>query len=405
MLFRRQCISLLILIPLFLIVSCARMTKMMPSELRDMHEFLSRENPGDCRLYHYNFERQTPRLYDEHQTDSIFDIIEYIKTECGPAFNLEYTRLLLLADNGEFDDSLIGRSTIPQMLWYRGEQENLMRWKDWYYLYGTSQPVDNTHDNFSKFIDNLARKIESEPQISSTGRALGLFYSGSFDSAFSLIQSKEMRNTEIRRSYDSYVLQIKRKFPSRGHFGIFAGSWMPQGSNRILGNHPDIGIQLGSEWPKFRVDAVISGRFLSAKNNFTVDSLGHLTSTDKFNSWLFGIEGGFKVIDRAVYSADIFAGIGYDVIYSIKTAGDPEEFVSHGSLGIDLGLRQRFFLDQRTGCYIGAIVKYGIVNYSNPKGTDLSGNTLTISLVTGWSFHETLNQFLKSLNFKGNWRK
>ena len=190
----------------------------------------------------------------------------------------------------------------------------------------------------------------------------------------------------------------------RQNVGFLVGSWMPQGNNKLLGNHPEIGVQLGGESKFWRADGIFSYRCSRARNRYTVDSLGHSVTTDEFNSWMLGVEGGFKFLRSSTFSADVFAGLAYDVIFSIEEAGDPEEPVSHSSLAASIGLRQRFFLNQRSGRYIGAIVRYSLVDYDNPGGTDLSGNTLSISFIFGWIVHETLNQFLDKLNYKGSRR-
>jgi hypothetical protein len=381
------------------------MSKRMPIELNRMHGFLTQDDPDKCRNYHYNFERQAPRLYHDQQQDSLLEVIEYIKTECGPAANLEVTRLLLLICKGRFGDSLVGSATIPQMLWYRSEQEGLLGWREWAYLYGLSQPIDNTHDNFAQFRSALARLASENSVGEPQGQILGQFYGGAFDSAFSRIQSDELWGSSLRRNYDEFVSRVKRLNPARANVGILIGSWIPQGNNSLLGNHPEIGLQLGGEAKLWRADAIISYRFSPAKREFLVDSLGQLTPTRKFSSWLFGIEGGLKLLDTPVSSTELFGGLGYDVIYSITEAGDPENRVGHGSLAASIGFRQRLFLNQRSGWYVGGVIRYSVVGYGNPGGTDLSGNTLTISFVNGWSFNETLKQFLRKLNYKGNWRQ
>jgi hypothetical protein len=402
--YTRFAVPLVILIVSFLFASCAHVSKRMPHELRGMRDFLSRENPNLCGIFHYNFERQVPRLYDENQRDSIFEVIDYIKTECGPSSNLEITRMLLLADEGRLGDSLIGPSTIPQMLRYRAEQEDRLYWEDWDYIYGRSAPIDNTHDRFTSFSERLARHVSENVNNSPEERAIGRFFGGEFDTAFGLIQSDEFRGTAMRGSYDEFIDHVKRKFPTRGNVALLAGSWQPRGNKKILGNHPDIGFQLGMESKKWRFDGIISYRFSEAENPYFIDSFGVLTATDKFNCWLFGVECGFKILDNQAFSTDIFAGLGYGVIYSLSKGGDPEETFTLGSIAPSIGLRHRFIIDKESGFYIGGILRYGWTDYNNPRGTDLSGNTLTLYFVTGWSFHETLHQFLKKLNYKGDWR-
>lgn len=388
-----------------LFTSCAHVSKRMPAELERMHEFLTQNDPSTCKNYHYNFERQAPRLYNEQQTDSILDVIEYIKTECGPASNLEITRLLLLADRDQMVDSLIGRITVPQMLWYRAEQDYLIRRKNVATLYGWPEASDNTHENFTSFHKELGQKITGNTDRSLSEYAFGLYYSGKFDSAFSYIQADEMRETALRDSYDEYVRRIKDEFPTRGNAGFSFGGWIPRGDNKLIGNHPEIGLQFGGEGKRWRTDIILHYRFIDAKNNYEVDSLGTLVSTDDFSSWLIGVECGYKFFDKSVFSTDIFVGLGYDAILSIKKAGDPEEHKIHDSFTASVGLRQRIFLDRRRGLYIGGSVRYNLVDYDNSGGTDLSGNTMTFSVIFGWSLHKTLYQFLDKLNYKGNWRR
>ncbi len=397
-------VGTLIFIILLILASCAQVSRRMPGELRDMHEFLTRDNPDNCRQYHYNFERQAPRLYAEQKPDSLLDVIDYIRTECGPAYNLEISRILLLADIGKFGDSLIGPATVPQMLWYRSEQERLIQWAQWNTLYGMSQPVDNTHDNFNEFVSELGEKLADDKSVGDEGHVMGLFYSGSYDSAFGIIQTDAFKKTAIRKSYNEYVSDIISKYGTRGNIALYIGSWRPQGNNEILGNHPEIGVQLGGEGNLFRADAVLAYRFMNTKNEYIVDSLGQLVSTNRFTSWMLGAEAGIKLFDNRILSTDIFIGLGYDAIYSARTDKNEDDFITHSSLSGSVGLRQRFFIDQKKGLYLGTIVKYNTVGYGNPGGTDLSGNTLTLSLVCGWSFNETLNQFLDKLNYKGSRR-
>lgn len=387
------------------LMSCATVSKRMPDELDRMHNFLTQEDPTLCQRYQYNLEQQLPRLHSEHQLDSILDVIDYVKTECGPTANLDVTKMLLLADLGHFDDSLIGFATVPQMLWHRSELEFLLRRRMYTNLYRAPEPIDQTHDNYNQFRSDLALRMSVNAEASATEQTIGQFYCGKFDSAFASIQSDQMRGTKLRRSYDDYVGRTKRMFPDRGNLGILVGKWSPRGNNSFLGDHPAIGVQLGWEGNLWRADMIVDYRFSSANKKYQVDSLGEIVSTDKFNSWLFGLEAGVKLFDQSDFSTDLFVGLGYDVIYSVKKAGDPEEHVSHGSIGASIGLRQRVFINQRTGLYVGGIVRYSFVDYANPGGTDLSGNTLTISFVTGWSFNETLQQFLRKLNYKGNWRR
>lgn len=386
------------------LVSCSRIVKRMPQEMREMDQFLTRNDPEDCYQYQYNFEREIPRLYDEEQVDSIYDIIDYIENECGPSSSMETTKLLVGAGDSATCDTLVGQSTISSMLRHRAEQEYLLDQAEWSLLYGRD-PADRTHERFMRFATNLGTELKTSPMTSGSGRVIGLYYSGAFDSAFSLMQRAPVRHTSLGKSYQDYSNRIKHRYPDNANLALLFGNWNPQGRNRLLGNHPDIGLHLGWEGRAFRIDGVISYRFNSSANPFVVDSLGELVSTSKFNSWMAGVDVGYKVIDTRRTSTDIFAGVAYDAILTVTTREEPVDYRTHGWLGLSVGLRQRLFVHAPSGTYIGALIRYSKVDYDNLRGTDLWGNTLTVSLMVGWSVNETLHQFLGKLNYKGDWRR
>ena len=394
----------IILFSSFMLFSCAQVSKRMPDELEKMHAFLTQDNSSACRQYHYNFERQVPRLYREDKLDSILDVIDYIKTECGPAANLEVVQDLVMADRGEMSDSLIGPATFSQMLWYRSEQENLISWRKFSYLHSALQPIDNTHDNFLKFENDLACGVYSNPDASRVGKLLGQFYCGEYDTVFARIQSDEFKGTNIQNSYNRFVQKTKMLFPARGNIALIIGGWMPQGNNDVLGNHPYFGLHVGGETHRWRTDFVFNYRFGSSKNDYEVDSLGQIITTDEYRSVLLGIDGGLKLWDNMAFSTDIFIGCSYDAIYSVQKTHDPDKNVTFGSLAASCGLRHRFFIDRTSGLYFGGVLRYSVVDYDNFRGTDLSGNTLSVSFIIGRSYHATLQQFFNKLNYKGDQR-
>lgn len=400
----RSSFAVLLLFAFCLTVNCSHISGRMPEEVADMHDFLTQHDVDECRNYHYNFERQAPRLYADNQADSILDAIEFIKTECGPASNLELFRTLLLTHAGRYDDTLIGSSTIPQMVWYRAEQDYRSVFNRWNFLYGLSRPIDNTHDNFERLNTQLAEQISVDSSAVPSARVIGLYYSGNFDTAMSLIQSDQCRGTALQAAYDDYVTQVKNMFPTRGNVAFLVGAWMPQNNIGFLGDHPNFGIQLGGEGKKWRGDLVLDLRFVDSKNEYIVNDNGSLVSTDEYSGLLLGIEIGRKLFDNRSFSTDVFVGLGYEQIVSGERSDDPDQGIIHGSIAPSIGLRQRFFLNDHTGWYIGGNIRYSYADYSNRGGTDLSGGAVTVSFITGWSMHATLQQFLKAINYKGSWR-
>ena len=398
MLIRRSC-SLLPVVAMCLLAACATVSKRMPEDLEGMHRFLTQSNADDCSQYRYNLERQAPRLYRENKPDSILMAIEYIKDKCGPSYDLETTRSLTLIGLGEFGDSLIGSATIPQLLYFRARQERLLREYYFRMLYGSREPVDNSHDIYEEFQTDMARQYAAKADANSEVGVLAAFYAGDFDYALAQIQSAEMRETRLGREYDSYVSELFERLRDRADVSLSLGNWRPQGANKILGNHPELGFQLGAENQSWRTDMVLNWRLGKAANQYEVDSLGSRVSTRDFSSLLIGVDVGRKLIDHWWCSTDIFVGLGYDFISSIEEKD--QEPVIIGSINGSVGLRQRIFFDRSYGYYLGGSVRYSLIDYGNPGGSDMSGNSLTVSLMVCMSVNATLSQFLKKLNYRG----
>jgi len=386
-----------------------------PNQLTADDSDNSRDSISDCSsetsaLYHSVFMDRVLRHYPEQKLDSINQIIDRIETECGKSSYTEAFKVLSSIDMGCYNDSLIDSNTISRLLWYRMKRDGfynpLSQVASHIELHEPASLFipDNPLIKFDNFLINLAQRLDSKTDIPPSGKALTLLYGRDFDSAFSIIQSEDLQNSTPQNSYISLVHEVKRWYPHRYDMAVFIGGWIPSKGVTVLGNHPDVGLTVGSEWKTWRVGLTCNYRFLSAKDRYIVDSLGFRVRTDKYQSVLAGIELGYKIRDNQKYSTDIFLGLGYDVIWSIQKNEESPTYIYHESITPTFGLRHRFFLNQRNGLYIGGQARYSFADYNNPGGTDLSGNYLTISLIFGWSHHATLEDILNKLNYKGNWR-
>ncbi|MCI0698050.1 hypothetical protein L0337_39360 [candidate division KSB1 bacterium] len=222
------------------------------------------------------------------------------------------------------------------------------------------------------------------------------FYSGNLDSLFIKLKSSGYEHTAIKSYYDEYVTSTLA-MPD-GNLGLIAGYWMPQGKNKLLGNHPSFGFFLGGKKKKFMADVVILFRFLSAKETYVVKREGGFESTKKFFGGYIGVEGGRELLRTRHHGFDLSAGMGFDGFDALDK-NQQHDAVTISSFNFNLGLGYRYFSHEFQTKYIGMQVRYNFVRYATHGGSDLSGNTISLRLLLGLGGNQKKNQRLKSLEY------
>jgi hypothetical protein len=95
---------------------------------------------------------------------------------------------------------------------------------------------------------------------------------------------------------------------------------------------------------------------------------------------------------------DVVGGIGYDGFEAISEdvdAGIGSKSIN--SLNINIGAGYRYYYKKNSGQYVCLQPRINAVNYANKGGSDLSGNTLSIRLIWGFSSNDGRDQQLQRL--------
>ncbi|UCH90220.1 MAG: hypothetical protein JSV49_06170 [Thermoplasmata archaeon] len=253
------------------------------------------------------------------------------------------------------------------------------------------------HTDFDQFIKNVAKEVQVETIPGSYTSLLCLLYQGKDSLTLTEIQQPVYNGTKIQTKYYEKIQEIHNEYgkPS-SHYSISAGAWIPQGNNKLLGNHPEIGGSVGLTGALIQADIALAFRFLDSKQSYVMrDDLGSLQSTSKFQGWYLGADVSRELITVRNFSFDIVAGLGYDGFLGIS--GNEDESKHVNSFNLNLGCKPKIFLDRYHTEYIGIQVRYNFVWYYTHGGTDLSGNTLSISLCYGRypksGYEDRLRQF------------
>ncbi|MFN7328073.1 MAG: hypothetical protein ACK5UP_01055, partial [Bacteroidota bacterium] len=161
---------------------------------------------------------------------------------------------------------------------------------------------------------------------------------------------------------------------------LIFGYWTPYGNNEILGSKPSFGVLFGWGKKKMLYDIVMEFRFGSPKQEYTIQYNGSPTKTSHYFGGYIGFDFAYEIKKYERSTLYLLGGIaldGFDAVKGSKTQKGQSFF----SLNLNGGLGWRVF--SRDGAYAGVELRHNFNNYSNPGGTDLSGNSVTARLLVG----------------------
>lgn len=331
-----------------------------------------------------------PGYYRSGHMDSIRYLLRYWERNCGDEEAITRMTLILDAEAGILDSYPFSRRTVWNLRDFRRKaqfaKENPERkeivlgnlfWRE----------QDRVNDPFDLFTSVLAQDVRSRSDRAFDTQLL-TFYGGDPDSLFPLLYRKGIGNPALQSSYDSIITDIKDEFIT--FVSITAGWWVPTGNAALLGNHPEIGFNMGGMRHGYSADLMILFRFLDSRSSYTVRKDGVPTVTDHFFSGYIAGQLGYDIVRQRAYDLSVLCGIAYDGFDAMPASNaNANDNVSINSLNLNIGFGGRYYLEEFRGSFLTAEVRYNFVDYSNPGGTDLSGNS--------WSFRI-------GYNFASSWQ-
>jgi hypothetical protein len=164
--------------------------------------------------------------------------------------------------------------------------------------------------------------------------------------------------------------------------GLSMGLWVPTGKNSTLGAHPQFGFYMGAKACRFEPCVSFALRFASSANDYTVRYKGTQYSTGEYLGWYAGVDFGYEIFYTRKQGFLLLGGAGWDA-FQAKTFSD-DEYVWINSINLNTGLGYRlYYKETAESSYVEIDVKYNIIDYKNPGGTDLSGDAVTFYIAWG----------------------
>jgi len=332
--------------------------------------------------------------------DSASFILDNWQDVCGQSEPILRARILFAIHNNTFSEEMYDSTIIDHVLNYMMRMDTLS--PSWLYNdyqdYFGNIPFRGEYDFFTQSIaDELLQEVFYDP----AELLFSEFYANVLTDPIKAIQKDTVYANTLLRGY-YYQRVDKYRYKPDYHYSFFTGMWIPFDNAALLGNHFNFGFQFGLRSKKMIYSLSIDAKVGKSKNEYTFMKDGYSETTSTFLGIYFGVDIERELIAFGKNKISMLAGLGYDGFDAVKvnTEDDnPDNDKSHmiSSLNTNFGLGYRHFFTK--GEYIGLQGKYNIVNFSNPGGTNFSGNTLTISLIVGGFFNEKKSNALNQLRY------
>lgn len=333
-----------------------------------------------CQDIFYNVSYLIPEYYGNGSLDTLNSLMEFWETNCGMSEPLIRCKILFAIDAGNFDENLYTNNIIDFLFTYKQSKRALESNYNFYNPFYNQQNFSLRLDNFTKTLaENLLHKTNLNP----VERFFVEFYSDMFDKTFSILDSEKFAGTKIQEYYNQ---EINVETPKTiGHGSFFAGIWIPQNYLKIIGIHPAIGFSGGIKYKRLFADATLSFRFIKSPNTYLVEKDDSIWNTTHFFGGYIGLDMGYNLLTIKNECFDLLGGIAFDGFdaLSVKDKNSNNDISkSINTLNLNVGLGYKHLL--KSNNYVGFDLKYNFVDYKNLKGTNLSGNTITINLIYGF---------------------
>jgi hypothetical protein len=336
----------------------------------------------NCETVYNNALEVIPQLYAANSIDSVVRAIGFWESVCGVTEPAQRIKILIAIRNRNFSELLYDSNIIRYIQSYHHLLSYLATSGDHYDV----DPIDAGRlKSFNSFTESLALSLLDVADTSSLEHYFCRLYANQ-TRINEYPDHPKFSNSRLARFKENHANEVKRS--SRAHVSIMAGIWMPTGNASLLGNHPEIGFQLGFKKLKNRFDLGLAFRFIRSANSYQILRNGQLVDSRHFFGGLVGLEYAREFHSRKNHFIEVIGGFGadgFDVWNSDKEDAEIMKPLSIWTFNVNGGFQYNLMMKQTT--YLSLRTQYHFVRYNNKGGTSLSGNAITAGLVLGFYSH------------------
>jgi hypothetical protein len=355
----------------------------------------------DCSDVSYNSGLYFIRYMNENKADSAKYLLTYWESKCGIREPIFRAKVLLALHENEFNDTLMKEGTLNNIFNYQNRMDmikysNYYSYDNYKSYYGFTPPGQE----FDKYTRNLAKDLTNKYESNTIEYLIAEFYGVNSDTIFTKIQSKYHDESALAKEYNKAVESYVNM--AEFHMSWITGIWIPTGNLKILGNHPEIGFQMGSKHKKMNYDIIMAFKFLDSPNDYYAR---HTKSDDyvELTNHFFGAHIGFD-IGRDIYSNNgheiqLTGGIAFDGFDALEEDTDYDiKSETAWTYNFSFGLGYRYYVTN--SFYLGIRAKYNVVDYTLNNVVDFTGNPITIQFIIGSVYNLIRTDNLKALKYE-----
>jgi hypothetical protein len=331
-----------------------------------------------CEDIYQNAIGVIPRLYKTQPIDSVIRAVTIMEEKCGVSEISQRIKILIAIRNRNFSERVYD-STIMR---YIGEYNSLTT-----FIRDHRSWQNQKNENIQKLIafNEFTKQLATDLLMVADSTKLEYFFCSLYadkPDAMSILKDPRFSNSLLARQNVKQE-KIFKRFPNM-HSAVLVGLWSPTGNASLLGNHPILGLQIGSKTLKNMFDLTLAFKFINSPNTYQILRKGVLVNTHHFFGGYIGIDYAREISRAKNHIVEVLAGTGLDGFDVYETKDDPQNDMkplSIFSYNFNGGLQYSLFINNSN--YIGLQAKYNLVNYYNRGGTNLKGNAFTVSLLFG----------------------
>ena len=311
-----------------------------------------------------------PRLYERGDFDSIaFHVQRRIRRGPQSQSDLFALGILLAIQRHRFD-----ADSVQDAYLYFGLDE-----------YVRDAAASQSEGEFGEFsvIAHWANDLYTYRRLGNAESFLCAVFAGYVDHPRKTARRDRVGYWQINSMLDASFV-CRRQSPAWS-FQAGGGVWLPQGKLARFGVHPNItAIAVGrkswfSEW-----DLTLALRFINTAHPYSILRQDSLYSVNNFLGGYLGIDYTRYLLQSRRFEAGPRMGVGVDGfdVSEGESRGGPPPPGSINSLNLNVGWRMNYYFDPIH--FIGLAGRYNFIQYSNPGGTPLNGNAITIEVIVGF---------------------
>lgn len=348
-----------------------------------------------CEDIFQNVQYLIPEFYEKGSTDTLNAIVRYWEKNCGPSEVVTRCKIILSVSQGNFSEKIYDTNILNNLIVYKNRYSYAIPYG--YMRYGLNR-YEIRPDTLDKFTMHLAKSLLKHHDLKPIEVFFLRIYSNDFENTFAMLRTEAFDGTILQELYTNEIRQFDKQPLLHGDYLL--GVWIPEDNLNIVGTHPFLGIRGGIKYKKLTVDLTLGFKFGRSPSVYQVFENDSLWNTAHFFGGYFGIDGGFGLLKLKRSNIDLIGGIAYDGFDALQINGQNSNndiTKSINSLNLNIGLGYKFNFNSWN--YLGIDLKYNFVDFKNRRGTDLSGNAITVNLIYGICGNRYSINKLKELDY------